>query len=114
VLPQLAGRLDGIALRVPVPIGSIVDLVAVLDRDTRVDEVNEAFAAAAGDTSYRGVLEYTEKPLVSRDIVGSPASCVFSAHDTMANSRVVKVLGWYDNEWGYANRLVDVVELMAS
>ena len=114
VLPQLAGRLDGIALRVPVPIGSIVDLVAVLNRDTTTDEVNEAFADATDDKSYRGVIEYTEKPLVSQDIVGNAASCVFSARDTMANGRVVKVLGWYDNEWGYANRLVDLVDLMAS
>jgi len=114
VLPQLAGRLDGIALRVPVPIGSIVDLVATLGRETTSGEVNEAFADAVHDKSYRGVIEYTEKPLVSHDIVGNPASCVFSAHDTMARGRVVKVLGWYDNEWGYANRLVDLVELVAS
>jgi glyceraldehyde 3-phosphate dehydrogenase len=114
VLPQLEGRLDGIALRVPVPDGSIVDLVATLDRDTTREEVNAAFADAVDDKSYRGVIEYTDKPLVSHDIVGNPASCVFSAVDTMANGRVVKVLGWYDNEWGYANRLVDLVELMAS
>jgi glyceraldehyde 3-phosphate dehydrogenase len=113
VLPQLAGRLDGIALRVPVPNGSIVDLVATVGRDTTSDEVNEVFADAVHDKSYRGVIEYTEKPLVSHDIVGNPASCVFSARDTMARGRVVKVLGWYDNEWGYANRLVDLVELMA-
>jgi len=114
VLPHLAGRLDGIALRVPVPNGSIVDLVATLGQDTTADEVNEAFADAVHDKSYRGVVEYTTKPLVSRDIVGNPASCVFSASDTMASGRVVKVLGWYDNEWGYANRLIDLVELMAS
>jgi glyceraldehyde 3-phosphate dehydrogenase len=114
VLPQLAGRLDGIALRVPVPNGSIVDLVATLGRETTSDEVNDAFADAVDDKSYRGVIEYTEKPLVSHDIVGNAASCVFSARDTMAGGRVVKVLGWYDNEWGYANRLVDLVELMAS
>jgi glyceraldehyde 3-phosphate dehydrogenase len=113
VLPQLAGRLDGIALRVPVPVGSIVDLVATLQRDATIEAVNSAFADAEHDKSYRGVLEYTEKPLVSQDIVGNPASCVFSARDTMASGRVVKVLGWYDNEWGYANRLVDLVELMA-
>jgi glyceraldehyde 3-phosphate dehydrogenase len=113
VLPQLAGRLHGIAMRVPVPNGSIVDLVATLGRDTTSDEVNEAFADAVHDKSYCGVIEYTDKPLVSRDIVGNPASCVFSARDTMASGRVVKVLGWYDNEWGYANRLVDLVELMA-
>jgi glyceraldehyde 3-phosphate dehydrogenase len=114
VLPELKGRLDGIALRVPVPVGSIVDLVTILDREATADEVNEAFATAAHDKSYRGVLEYTEQPLVSSDIVGNSASCVFSAGDTMANGRMAKVLGWYDNEWGYANRLVDLVELMAS
>jgi glyceraldehyde 3-phosphate dehydrogenase len=114
VLPHLAGRLDGVALRVPVPDGSIVDLVAILDRDAISDEVNEAFADAVHDKSYRGVIEYTDKPLVSHDIVGNPASCVFSARDTMASGSVVKVLGWYDNEWGYANRLVDLVKLMAS
>jgi|SRR5436190_14176534 len=114
VLPRVAGRLDGIALRVPVPNGSIVDLVATLGRDTTIAAVNEAFADAVHDKSYCGVMEYTEKPLVSHDIVGNPASCVFSARDTMASGRVVKVLGWYDNEWGYANRLVDLVELMAS
>jgi glyceraldehyde 3-phosphate dehydrogenase len=114
VLPRLAGRLDGVALRVPVPNGSIVDLVATLEHKATIEEVNEAFADAVHDKSYRGVLEYTEKPLVSHDIVGNPASCVFSARDTMASGRVVKVLGWYDNEWGYANRLVDLVALMAS
>jgi glyceraldehyde 3-phosphate dehydrogenase len=114
VLPGLAGRLDGIALRVPVPNGSIVDLVAILAYNATIEEVNEAFADAVHDKSYRGVLEYTEKPLVSHDIIGNPASCVFSARDTMASGRVVKVLGWYDNEWGYANRVVDLVELMAS
>ena len=80
----------------------------------REDRQPAAFVEAADDKSYRGVIEYTEKPLVSHDIVGNAASCVFSAVDTMASGRVVKVLGWYDNEWGYANRLVDVVELMAS
>lgn len=113
VLPEIAGRLDGTALRVPVPDGSIVDLVAILDRDVTTDEVNEAFDVAAHDASYRGVLEYSDKPLVSHDIVGNPASCVFSARDTMANRRLVKAMGWYDNEWGYANRLLDLVELMA-
>jgi glyceraldehyde 3-phosphate dehydrogenase len=114
VLPQLAGRLEGAALRVPVPDGSIVDLVAVLEREATTMEVNEAFEAAAHDKTYRDVLQYTDKPLVSQDIVGNPASCVFSARDTMAARRMVKTLGWYDNEWGYANRLVDLVTLMAS
>jgi glyceraldehyde 3-phosphate dehydrogenase len=114
VMPHLAGRLEGIAMRVPVPNGSIVDLVAILGRDATADEVNEAFADAVHDKSYGGVVEYTDKPLVSHDIIGNPASCVFSARDTMASGRVAKVFGWYDNEWGYANRLVDLVELMAS
>lgn len=113
VLPQMQGRLDGIAMRVPVPDGSIVDLVARLHQEVQgPDEVNQAFAKAAGDATYRGVLEYTEKPLVSADIVGNPASCVFSATDTLASSHMVKVLGWYDNEWAYAARLVDLVELL--
>ena len=114
VLPALQGRLDGMAMRVPTPTGSITDLVATLQRPATVDEVNAAFLAAAADPSYRGVLEYSDEPLVSADIVGNPASCIFSAVDTMARDRTVKVLGWYDNEWGYANRLVDVVAFVAT
>ncbi len=109
VLPELKGRLDGMALRVPVPDGSITDLVAILNAETNVEEVNAAFAEAAGASSYRGVLQYSDEPLVSQDIVGNPSSCVFSAKDTMVNGRMVKVLGWYDNEWGYSNRLIDLV-----
>jgi glyceraldehyde 3-phosphate dehydrogenase len=114
VLPGLKGRLDGTALRVPTPTGSITDLVANLKQDASVDDVNAAFAEAANDASYRGVLEYTEEPLVSADIIGNPASCIFSAVDTMATDKMVKVLGWYDNEWGYSNRLIDVVEFVGS
>jgi glyceraldehyde 3-phosphate dehydrogenase len=114
VLPGLKGRLDGMALRVPTPTGSITDLVANLKQDASVDDVNAAFAEAANDASYRGVLEYTEEPLVSADIIGNPASCIFSAVDTMATDKMVKVLGWYDNEWGYSNRLIDVVEFVGS
>jgi glyceraldehyde 3-phosphate dehydrogenase len=113
VLPELKGRLDGISLRVPTPTGSITDLVAELNTDVTADDVNAAFAEAAGDPSYRGVLEYTDEPLVSADIVGNPSSCIFSARDTMVNGRLAKVLGWYDNEWGYSNRLVDVVAFVA-
>jgi glyceraldehyde 3-phosphate dehydrogenase len=113
VLPELKGRLDGISLRVPTPTGSITDLVAELNTDVTSDDVNAAFAEAAGDPSYRGVLEYTDEPLVSADIVGNPSSCIFSARDTMVNGRLAKVLGWYDNEWGYSNRLVDVVAFVA-
>ncbi len=114
VLPQLKGRLDGMALRVPVPTGSITDLVVHVGADTTVEEVNQAFAEAAGDASYRGVLQYTEEPLVSADIVHNPSSCIFSAKDTMVNGRFVKVLGWYDNEWGYSNRLVDLSAFVGS
>ncbi len=112
VMPELKGKLDGMALRVPTITGSITDLVAVLGTDVTVDDVNQAFAEAAADKSYRGVLVHSDEPLVSADIVGHPASCIFSAVDTTANGRLVKVLGWYDNEWGYSNRLVDIVEFV--
>ena len=113
VLPDLKGRLDGTSLRVPVPTGSITDLVATLGSETTKEEVNAAFAEAAGAASYRGVLQYTEETLVSADIVGNAASCIFSAPDTMANGRMVKILGWYDNEWGYSNRLVDLAAFIS-
>jgi glyceraldehyde 3-phosphate dehydrogenase len=114
VLPDLKGRLDGMALRVPTPTGSITDLVATVSRDVTVDEVNEAYAAAAKSPSTRGVLEYSDEPLVSADIVGNPSSCIYSAVDTMVNGNTVKVLGWYDNEWGYSNRLIDLVEFIGA
>lgn len=114
VLPDLKGKLDGTAMRVPTPTGSITDLVVTLGEEASIDEINAAFAAAANESSYRGVLQYTEEPLVSADIVGNPASCVYSAADTMANGKMVKVLGWYDNEWGYSNRLVDLVEFIGT
>ena len=108
VLPELAGRLAGMALRVPVPDGSVTDLVATLVTEATRESVNAAFAEAAADRRYRGVLRYGAEPLVSADIVGDPASCIFSAPDTMTLGRTVKVLGWYDNEWGYANRLAEL------
>jgi glyceraldehyde 3-phosphate dehydrogenase len=114
VLPALKGKLDGISMRVPTPTGSITDLVATLSTDADIDAVNDAFRAASNDASYRGVLEYSDEPLVSADIVGNPSSCIFSALDTMANGRLVKVLGWYDNEWGFSNRLIDLVEFVGS
>jgi glyceraldehyde 3-phosphate dehydrogenase len=114
VLPELKGKLDGISLRVPTPTGSITDLVAVLAKDASIDAINDAFLKASGQASYRGVLEYSDLPLVSADIVQNPSSCIFSAIDTMANGTLVKVLGWYDNEWGYSNRLVDLVEFVGS
>ncbi len=114
VLPRLKGKLDGLALRVPTPTGSITDLVAVVRDEAGHDAINDAFRAAANDPSYRGVLEYSDEPLVSADIVANQASCIFSARDTMANGKMVKVLGWYDNEWGYSNRLVDIVEFVGT
>jgi glyceraldehyde 3-phosphate dehydrogenase len=107
VLPQLKGKLDGIALRVPVPTGSITDLVVTLDRDVTKDEVNAAFKQAA-ESSLKGILEYTEDALVSSDIVNTPPSCTFDSALTMAQGNQIKVVGWYDNEWGYSNRLVDL------
>jgi glyceraldehyde 3-phosphate dehydrogenase len=112
VMPDLKGKLDGMSLRVPTPTGSITDLVAILREDVDVEAINNAFRESSNDGSYRGVLEYSDEPLVSADIVGNASSCIFSALDTMANGRMVKVLGWYDNEWGYSNRLVDLVEFL--
>ncbi len=112
VLPELNGKLAGMSLRVPTPTGSITDLVVNLRTEASVDDINAAFAAASNNASFRGVLQYTEEPLVSADIVQNPSSCIFSAEDTMANGKMAKVLGWYDNEWGYSNRLVDIVEFV--
>ena len=113
VLPHLKGKLDGMAMRVPVPDGSITDLVATVGRDVTVEEVNAAFAAAAAEGSLAGKLVYTEDPIVSSDIVGTPASCTFDSLSTMVMGRTVKIVGWYDNEWGYSNRLVNLVEHVA-
>jgi glyceraldehyde 3-phosphate dehydrogenase len=112
VLPELAGRLQGVALRVPVENGSMTDLTCQLSRAVTVEEVNQAFATAA-DNELLGILRYTDRPIVSRDIVGDPASCIFDASLTQAEGSAVKVFGWYDNEWGYTSRLVDLTELMA-
>ncbi len=108
VLPQLKGKLDGIAMRVPVPTGSVTDLVLELGRETTKEEINAAFQKAA-EGQLKGILEYTEDPIVSSDIVNSPASCTFDSLLTMVqDGKNVKVIGWYDNEWGYSNRLVDL------
>jgi glyceraldehyde 3-phosphate dehydrogenase len=108
VLESMKGRLDGTSLRVPVPTGSITDFVANLKKPATVDEINAAFKVAA-DGPLKGVLEYTDAPIVSSDIVTNPHSCVFDSELTMSMGSLVKVLGWYDNEWGYSNRLVDLV-----
>ena len=108
VLQSMQGKLDGTSLRVPVPTGSITDFVGVLNQDVTVEQVNEAFKAAASEGPLKGILQYTEEPLVSSDIVGSPYSSIFDSGLTMAMGNLVKVLSWYDNEAGYSNRLVDL------
>jgi glyceraldehyde 3-phosphate dehydrogenase len=114
VLPHLKGKLDGLAMRVPVPDGSVTDLVATLKRAATVEQINAAFKAASESGPLAGGrLIYTEDPIVSSDIVGTPASCTFDALSTMAMGDVAKIVGWYDNEWGYSNRLVDLVDLVA-
>jgi len=107
-MPALAGKLDGCSLRVPVVDGSIVDLTVVLGRDVTTTEVNAAMKAAA-ESALKGIIEYSTDPLVSQDIVGNPASCVFDSLSTMSMGNLVKVCGWYDNEWGYSNRVVDMI-----
>jgi glyceraldehyde 3-phosphate dehydrogenase len=112
-LPELKGRLDGFAMRVPVPDGSVTDLVVELEREASKDEINAAFKAAA-EGELKGYLYYTDDPIVSSDIVGSPASCTFDSLLTMVNGNQAKVVGWYDNEWGYSNRLADLARLVGS
>ena len=109
VLQAMQGKLDGMSLRVPVPTGSITDFVGIVNENVTIDQVNAAYAAAAESGRLSGVLRYSEDPLVSSDIVGSPASCTLDAGLTMTMGNLVKVCGWYDNEWGYSNRLVDLV-----
>jgi glyceraldehyde 3-phosphate dehydrogenase len=113
VIPELLGKLDGISMRVPVPDGSATDLVAVLDREVSRDEVNEAFANAADTGNFTGILQYTDDPIVSGDIVGNSFSAIFDSKLTMANGNLVKVLAWYDNEWGYSCRVVDLINKIA-
>jgi glyceraldehyde 3-phosphate dehydrogenase len=112
VLPHLSGKLDGFALRVPTPDGSLTDLTVEVGKETSAEEVN-ALVKKAADSSLKGILEYTEDPIVSCDIVHNPHSCVFDALSTMVHGNMVKVVGWYDNEWGYANRTVDIVRKLA-
>ncbi len=109
VLPELKGKVDGISVRAPVPTGSLTDLVVTLSREVTVDELNEAFRAAA-DGPLAGIVQYSTDPLVSTDINGNPSSCIFDSLLTMAHGRTAKLFGWYDNEWGYSCRLVDLVQ----
>ena len=112
-LPQLKGKMDGTAMRVPVPDGSVTDLVCVLGREASVEEVNDAYRQAAGAERWSGIIEFTEDEIVSSDIVGNSHSLIVDGLSTMATGRMVKVIGWYDNEWGYSCRLSDLVEKVA-
>ena len=114
VLQAMNGKLDGISLRVPIPDGSITDFTALLNASPSVQEINSAFKDAASSGPLANVLDYSDRPLVSSDIVGNPASCVFDSGLTMTMDNLVKISGWYDNEWGYSNRLVDLVAITAS
>jgi len=113
VMPQLKGKLDGYAMRVPVPTGSATDLTVELKKPATKEEINAAIKAAA-EGPLKGILQYTEDPIVSTDIVTDPASCIFDSGLTYVNGNMAKVVGWYDNEWGYSNRLVDLVGLVGS
>jgi glyceraldehyde 3-phosphate dehydrogenase len=111
IFPEMEGKIDGMALRVPVPDGSITDLTAQLSQEASVEEINAAFKEAAeGELSH--ILEYSDAPLVSQDIIGNPASCIFDSQLTMSTGQSVKVLGWYDNEWGYSCRTVDLARFI--
>jgi glyceraldehyde 3-phosphate dehydrogenase (phosphorylating) len=113
VIPALKGKLNGGAFRVPTPDGSVTDFTAVLEKDATVDTINVAFKEAASDKSYKGVLEFSDEPLVSEDVVGNPHSCIFDSKLTLTlGNRFVKIVGWYDNEWGYSNRCVELMELL--
>jgi len=109
VIPELKGKLDGMAMRVPVPDGSVTDLVCVLERPASADEVNDVFRKAAESEHWQGILEYTEDAIVSSDIIGNSHSCIIDGLSTMGFANQVKLIGWYDNEWGYSCRLVDLV-----
>jgi len=113
VVPALAGKLDGFAIRVPIPVGSVVDLVVNVSKDVTVEAVNAAIKAAA-DGPMKGILAYCDEPIVSSDIVNDPASSIFDSLCTLVTSKMVKVVSWYDNEWGYSNRTVDIIEKIAA
>src|SRR6266404_3201421 len=113
VIPELKGKLNGGAFRVPTPDGSVTDFTAILEKDVTIESINLAFKNAASDKSYKDVLEYSDEPLVSQDIVGNPHSCIFDSRLTlMLGNRFVKIVGWYDNEWGYSNRCVELMDLL--
>jgi glyceraldehyde 3-phosphate dehydrogenase len=114
VIPDLKGKLNGGSFRVPTPDGSVTDFTAVLAKDATAESINAAFKAAAGEKNYSGILEFSDEPLVSQDIVGNPHSCIFDSKLTLTlGNRFVKVVGWYDNEWGYSNRCVDMLAMLS-
>lgn len=113
VIPELQGKMDGVAMRIPVPDGSVVDLVADLGREVTVEEVNEAFKNAADKDRFEGILAYSEDPIVSVDVIGNSYSAIFDGPSTMVNNNMVKVVAWYDNEWGYSCRVVDLIKYIA-
>ncbi len=110
VIPELKGKLDGLAVRIPIPVGSLVDLAVDLEKDSSVEKVNNAFKEASNSPGFKGILEYTEDPIVSIDVVGNPHSAVFDSLSTIKVGNLVKVLAWYDNEWGYSSRVVDLIK----
>jgi len=110
VIPELKGKVDGMAMRVPVPVGSVTDLVSMLGGEASAEAVNDAYRTAADSDHWAGILQYTEDPIVSSDIVGNPYSCIIDGLSTMAHGNQVKVIGWYDNEWGYSCRCVDLID----
>jgi glyceraldehyde 3-phosphate dehydrogenase len=115
VIPELKGKLNGGAFRVPTPDGSVTDFTALLKNKASTDEVNRAFSEAAKDKSYKGVLEFSDEPLVLHDIIGNPHSCIFDSKLTLSlGDKFVKVIGWYDNEWGYSNRCAELLELLGT
>lgn len=112
VIPELKGKIDGVAMRCPIPDGSLVDLVAELEKEVTLDEVNKAISDAADKGRMRGILAYTEDPIVSSDVIGNSYSSIFDAKSTMVLGNMVKVVSWYDNEWGYSKRVVDLIKIL--
>jgi len=110
VIPELKGKLDGVSLRVPTPDGSIVDLVVNLEKDVTAEEINAAFKKASESPGLKGILQYCEDPIVSSDIIGNPCSSIFDSLSTMKLGKMAKVFSWYDNEWGYSTRLIDLIK----
>jgi len=112
VIPELNGKLDGLAVRIPIPVGSIVDLTVKVEKDFSVEDVNSAFKKASKEPEFKGVLRYCEDPIVSADIIGDSHSTIFDALSTFKQDNLIKVLSWYDNEWGYSSRLYDVINFI--